>query len=82
MNEAVKKLKKMCEQAGTQKAVAEELGITPAYLNDILRERREVSDFMAHKLGFEWRLIRVSSLPHPEGANAPTLVERTITKEA
>ena len=57
MNDAVKKLTQMVEDAGSQKAVAEQLGITPAYLNDILRERTHVSENIANKLGFRWMLI-------------------------
>jgi len=57
MNEAIKKLKTMCDHAGSQKAVAEELGITPAYLSDILNERTHISDRIAAALGFRWMLI-------------------------
>lgn len=36
----------------TQKATAEELGISPQYLGDILAGRREISDRVAKALGF------------------------------
>ena len=50
-------LQEMVKEAGSQKAVAERLGITPAYLNDILRERTHVSENIANLLGFRWMLI-------------------------
>ena len=57
MNEAIKKLKSMCAEAGSQKAVAEQFGIAPAYLSDILNERTHMSDRIAACLGFRWMLI-------------------------
>ena len=57
MNEATKKLTEMVQERGSQKAVAEELGITPAYLSDILNERTHVSDRIAKMLGLRWMLI-------------------------
>lgn len=36
-----------------QKTVAEQLGISPQYLSDILRGRREITGEVASKLGFE-----------------------------
>lgn len=50
------------EARGSQKAVAEELGISPQYLSDILNGRRSVSDRVAEALGMErvttWRPIQ------------------------
>jgi antitoxin component HigA of HigAB toxin-antitoxin module len=57
MNDAVKALRKKVEEAGSQKAVAEEFGISCAYLSDILNERSNVSDNIAQKLGYRWTLI-------------------------
>ena len=57
MNEAIKKLKSMCAEAGSQKAIAKQFGITPAYLSDILNDRTHMSDRIAHNLGFRWMLI-------------------------
>ena len=57
MNEAVKRIQKMVEEAGSQKVVAEKLGITPAYLGDILHERTHVSDRIAGLVGLRWILI-------------------------
>lgn len=55
-NLAVKKLKEMVTLSN-QKTVAEELGISPAYLCDILAGKSGVSDRMAAKLGLRWMLI-------------------------
>ena len=57
MNEAVKRLKSMCAEAGGQKAIAEQFGISPAYLSDVLNERTHVSDRIAACLGLRWMLI-------------------------
>jgi len=37
----------------TQKDVAKDLGISPQYLSDILKGRREISTEIARRLGFE-----------------------------
>jgi plasmid maintenance system antidote protein VapI len=37
----------------SQKAVAEQLGVSTAYVNDILHGRREISLYVGRKLGFE-----------------------------
>ena len=42
----------MVAQNGSQGKVAEILNITPAYLNDILHERRNVSDKVARSIGY------------------------------
>ena len=46
-------------EAGSQARVAEALGVTPAYLSDILRGKRGISDEFAARLGYEgislWR---------------------------
>jgi hypothetical protein len=57
MNEAVKRIAEMVEKEGSQKAVAEKLGITPAYLHDILHEQTHVSERIAKMLGLHWMLI-------------------------
>lgn len=57
MNEAVKRISKLVQDEGSQKAVADKLGITPAYLSDILNERTHVSDRIAAMVGLRWMLI-------------------------
>jgi len=37
---------------GSQKAVAELLKIKPAYLNDILHDKRAISDHVAKQIGY------------------------------
>lgn len=46
-------LKQMADDTGTQRELAERLGITPAYLSDIIRGGRGISDAIAAKLGYE-----------------------------
>lgn len=43
----------LIELRGSQKAVADDLGISQAYLGDVLRGRRGVGEKMAEKLGWE-----------------------------
>ena len=40
-------------RTGTQRAVADELGISAVYLGDVLRGRRKVGKKLALRLGFE-----------------------------
>jgi len=49
----IKVLKKYVDFKGTQKLAASMLGITPQYLCDILQGRREVSENVAAKLGYD-----------------------------
>lgn len=42
-----------CCQKTTQKQVSIALGISPQYLCDIIKGRREISEQVAEKLGFE-----------------------------
>lgn len=51
MTNPLDRLKAGIRKAGTQRAFAQELGISLAYLNDVLHERRPVSANLARKLG-------------------------------
>jgi plasmid maintenance system antidote protein VapI len=42
---------------GSQSAVARELGITRAYMSDIVRGRRGISPRIANSLGFKKRVV-------------------------
>lgn len=46
-------LKSLVAEAGTQKALAEKLGINQAYLSDILAEHREPAEKILKALGME-----------------------------
>ena len=50
-DELVQLLQHKIQQAGTQTAVAKELGITPAYLGDVLRGKREPGPSVLNALG-------------------------------
>lgn len=50
--ELLKELHKAVKEAGTQKQWAEQNGISAAYLNDILKGKRAISEKMAKKLGY------------------------------
>jgi plasmid maintenance system antidote protein VapI len=51
--EPIDKIKEMIKKAGSQKAVAQQLDISQAYLSDILKNKRAISDAVARKLGFK-----------------------------
>jgi hypothetical protein len=71
--EPIKKIQTLVSENGTQKAVAEMLNISPAYLNDILLGRKAISDRMARRLGYR-RIISFEKLPGPADADRPALV--------
>lgn len=39
--------------------VAKEISVSPAYLSDIMKKRRDISDFIAAQFGFERTVTRV-----------------------
>lgn len=45
-------LREYVAEVGTQVDAAKQLKITPAYLNDLLHGKRNISEAMAKKLGF------------------------------
>jgi len=58
---------------GSQKKAAEALGVSPQYLNDIMRGRREISDAVAAKFGLERVVVYMQRMaPFDEdGAKLP-----------
>lgn len=52
-DDMVKKIKNMVKEFGSQKLAAFQLEISEQYLSDIVNGRREVSDEVAKKLGFQ-----------------------------
>mgnify|MGYP003425451917 FL=1 len=50
-------LRVRCQERGSQKGWAKDHGLSPAYVNDVLQGRREISDNFAALLGFERRVI-------------------------
>lgn len=79
------KLKQMRAELGTKRAVAEALGVHESYIHDLLAGKRDISERMALKLGFEKIVtfeplpagMTVEELPGPEGADRPLLVKVT-----
>ena len=57
-------LRVRCREAGTQKQWAKAHGLSPAYVNDVLQGRREISDNFAALLGFERRVIFLAQDPY------------------
>jgi transcriptional regulator with XRE-family HTH domain len=56
--DVIRILKRRVAQAGSQKQVAEDLEISPQYLNDLLQGRRELSDNLLEKLGLARKIVR------------------------
>lgn len=50
------RLLKQLKKAGSQKALALKLEVSPQYLSDILGRKREISHEFAKKLGLEKRI--------------------------
>ncbi len=50
-NEVLALLRARAEKAGSQRALAERLGVTPAYLSDVLQGRREPGPKILAALG-------------------------------
>jgi hypothetical protein len=48
-----------CAEAGSQKALAERTGVSPAFLSDVLTGRREATDRLLGAIGMERRTIFV-----------------------
>lgn len=58
-NEAVlAKLTREVKRAGSQKAAAMALGISPQYLTDLLKKRRGPGAKLLEKLGLEVKVVR------------------------
>jgi hypothetical protein len=56
----IDELQALVTQKGSKQHAAKSLHISAQYLNDILHGRRGVSDKVAKKLGFQWKLEKVS----------------------
>jgi plasmid maintenance system antidote protein VapI len=52
-----RRLAKAVADAGSQKAFAEQCGLSPQYINDCLRNRREISGKLAECLGLKLRRL-------------------------
>lgn len=51
-DEILETIRQMVSKWGSQKAVADHLKISNAYMSDILAEKRDVSDTVARRLGY------------------------------
>ncbi len=57
--DAVKRIRKIVEEEGSQAAAARRLKISPMYMSDILHGNRGVSPKLAERLGLERRIVFV-----------------------
>lgn len=57
-NTPMNALVKLIEDLGTQRAAASMIGVTEAYVSDIIRGRRKISKNVAKALGFDIRIKR------------------------
>lgn len=53
LNDVVKLLRQRCTESGTQKAFAEASGVSPQYVADVLRLKREPGEAILSALGLE-----------------------------
>lgn len=53
-------MRRMVKEAGTQKDAAAILRISPAYFNDAIRGKREISAELAERMGFEKVVVFVN----------------------
>lgn len=63
-------LNKRAEELGSQKAVAEELGISPSHLSDVLSGKRNLGEEILEQIGFEKVIVHVRSSAVPEVVRA------------
>ena len=49
----ITEIRRAADRAGTQKALAEQLGVSPAYLSDVLNGRKDPGDAILEPLGLE-----------------------------
>lgn len=61
---------KLVKDAYNQAEVAEGLGITPQYLSDILKGRRDISERVANALGFV-KVVTFKEKPHANPPDTP-----------
>lgn len=52
-DQILKTLRDLVQEKGSQTAVAQVLKVTPQHVGDMLRGRRDVSDKIARRLGYE-----------------------------
>jgi predicted transcriptional regulator len=52
-NLVIEDLKQQVKNKGSQKAVADDLGFHPSFIGDVLKGRRDLSNNLVEKLGYE-----------------------------
>jgi len=57
----LKHIKSFVARFKTRKIAAQSIGISPAYMNDILNARREISEFVASQFGFKRKVVFISA---------------------
>ena len=62
---AIELIKKIVQEEGNQVSAAKRLDISPAYLGDILKGNRPISESIAKKLGFK-RVVIYAPIPEIE----------------
>lgn len=54
-----------CQERGKKKGLAEQIGVSPQYVTDILKGRRDISSEVAEKLGYR-KLVLFETIIDPE----------------
>jgi transcriptional regulator with XRE-family HTH domain len=84
MNEPLTKLQQIVnlQYHGNQREAADDMGISESYLSLILKGKRTIPDKIMRRMGYDWQIVRVTPMPHPDDAvDVPSLVERKLTEE-
>lgn len=50
-------LQRLVKSSGSQLKAARALGLSPQYVNDLLKGRRQFSDAVLDKLGLKWETV-------------------------
>jgi hypothetical protein len=69
-NPVIEDLKKRIDEAGSQKAVAEEMGISPSHLSDVLAGKRNLGEELLEQLGYEKVIVHVKAHAVPDVVRA------------
>jgi len=66
----IRKLYNMAAEEGSQKALAAKLGISEAYLSDVLSQRREPGELVLNALSLERKVVFVARQSKEQGVSA------------
>lgn len=63
LDQIIRRLRNLAEIAGSQAALAKQIGVTPSYLSDVLTERRDPGPAILSYLGLTKTYTREKTSP-------------------